>query len=201
LESEVADLPRLAVAAPAVMRPLWARPKWQAASAMVALATAAAVFLVPRRSVQGLQDHARFKGGDSLGLFVRGAGQEAQRVVPGDVLGPGDAIRFELTTRAASHVVVVGLDAKGQVTPYYPTAGNAKPIVAGKGMLLPGSIVLDDTLGAERIFAVLCDGPIAVSRVVEAAEAAVKANPGHPEEVEKLELDCRQPSFLIEKAK
>src|SRR5262249_6301084 len=94
---------------------------------------------------------------------------------------------------------IVGIDSARKVTAYAPAEGTLLAIPKGKNMLLEGSIVLDETLGPERIVAVRCATSMPIARVVEKATQALEAAGGDPVAVTAIDLGCTQTSFLIKK--
>lgn len=167
--------------------------------AALAAAAAAALFLVPSGGgLPGDDRTIRSKGGDSLAVFASRGG-EVDRLLPGDPLSPGDAIRFEVAVPRRSWVVVLGIDAAGAVTPY--AGGDAGvPLEPGAATLLPGSIVLDDTPGTERLVALFCERPVDAREAIRAGEAALVRAGGDP--AASLELSiagCRQASLPFRK--
>lgn len=161
-----------------------------AATAVIVLAIA------PGRGVE--QDGVRSKGGDvapALGFFVRtddgarlGQGGEALRAGDQIQLAPTDPSRDDAAPRA---LVVVGLDATGAVAVY---AAETVDTARRKGLgprLLPTSLVLDDSEGAERFFAVWGDDVVATRAATLAAAAVVAArvrSGTSPADVERLPL-------------
>lgn len=174
-------------------RPLRRRRVVAAAGAL--LAAAAALFVLwPRgdERAAGL----RAKGGLSLDLAVRRQDGRVEEVLPGDRLAAGDAIRFRVASPTAGQLVIVGLDAAGQVSAYVaPTA-----IPAGRGDWLDGAIELDDTPGAERVVAILCPESTAVSEVLAAGHRALAGAGGDPALVTALALPgCQEASTWFAK--
>lgn len=170
----------------------WARP------AIAALAAAAAVVLV----VQLVPHNAnRAKGGDRLLLYARtGTTGQVSEVLPGEILAPDDAIRFSVSIKSDAFVVIVGIDAAGAVTPYVPVDGN-DPVFLRRGpnQLIEGSIILDETLGPERVIAFACVNPVPVENIRAASAAALQEAGGDPRAIERVDVDCRQTSVLFEK--
>ncbi len=163
-------------------------------------AAAASVAIAVRVPDQPWSSQERSKGqAERLELVVRQQDGRTEMVPPGGPLSPEDAVRFRLSTGAAGHLVVVGLDAAGAVTPYAPRDGQALPVGAGSGQILAGSVILDETLGPERVFGVLCDQAIPVDDVVARARAALQQAGGDPGAVARIDVDCRQTSFLFNK--
>lgn len=158
-------------------------------------ATAAAALLlvvgtdVPAPDVRG-------KGAGTLALIARNPDGTIERVLPGDALAPGDAIRFEVRTSEPAVVAVLGIDAAGAVTPYVEEVA----IEAGGPQVLPGAILLDETLGPERIVALFCREPIGRAALVQAGIEALERAGGDPADELVLEVsDCLQTSLLIRK--
>ncbi len=171
------------LAAEIAPRPLHRRRVVVAAG--VLLAAAAALLLVLRPRGDERAAGLRAKGGFSLDLAVRHRQDgRVDEVLPGDRLAAGDAIRFRVASPAAGQLVVVGLDATGQVSAYVPPTA----IPAGRGDWLDGAIELDDARGAERIVAVLCPESIAAGDVVAAGRRALARAGGDPVAVSALGL-------------
>jgi hypothetical protein len=161
-----------------------------------ALAAAAAILLVVvRKSPE--PPTVRTKGGLALGLVAKRLDGRIETLTSPAALAPGEAIEFELSSEVAGFVSVVGVDAAGVISPYAP----ARRLAAGGHQMLDGSIVLDATLGAERIFAVMCESEIEMDVIVDRARSALARVGGNPAEIELLALPatCSQASFLIEK--
>jgi hypothetical protein len=144
----------------------------------------------------------RTKGGAvTLALVVRHVDGSTERVVPGALLRPNEAIRFELTTARAGFVGVVGLDSAQVVSAYAPASGTLPALPAGRAQLLDGSVILDNTAGAERIVAVVCAKTRSIEDVAAAAKRALARAGGDPRGVGALEIDCDQSSFVFAKAR
>jgi hypothetical protein len=142
----------------------------------------------------------RTKGRGALDLVVRRADGRVEPVVAGTLLHAGESVRFIVTTDEGGYLAIVGADARQAVTAYQPAIGQARPIDAGRRQLIDGSVVLDDAPGAERMIAVVCARPLSVDVVTAAARQALARAGGDPRRMSALELDCRQLSFVIEKA-
>jgi hypothetical protein len=141
------------------------RASWRlpAAAAAAGLAAAASVLLL-------LRPAERTKGpGFALGMYVQ-HGSEVRRAGPGEVVAPGDAVRFAVTTPAGGYVAVLSLDPKGRGSVYYPLGARAAPVAAGAEVLLPLGMRLDGTLGEERIMALFCTSAVELEPVRAALE-------------------------------
>jgi hypothetical protein len=167
-----------------------------------ALAAAAAVAFLVLPTPDGPPDAGpaiRSKGGDSLAVFASRGGA-VEPLLPGDPLAPGDAIRFEVAAPTRSWVLVLGLDAAGVVTAYAAGDGEGVPLAAGAATVLPGSIVLDETGGAERLVALFCDHPVRAGDAVRAGERALARVGGDPTAALQVEVPgCRQASLPFRK--
>lgn len=164
------------------------------AGALTLAAAAALVFTLRAKPVTSRAkpmtsiDDTRIKGGGfMLELVARRADGRVEPVFEGSVLHPNDAVRFVVTAPEPGQLAVVGLDAAGQVSIYSPAA----PTTTGPHEL-PGSIVLDDTLGTERFVALLCRELLDDATLRRAAKggAMTPSLPG----------SCRQTSLTIRKA-
>jgi hypothetical protein len=65
--------------------------------------------------------------------------------------------------------VIASIDAAGNATIYYPYAGRTSVQLPDAPVHeVPGSVVLDRTLGPERVFALLAHAPISTEPVLAA---------------------------------
>jgi len=175
-------------------------PRLRIVGALSALAAgAAALVLALRPAAPPPPSSVRTKGGLQLELVARHADGRVERVLPEAVLHPGEAIRFRISSDADGWLAVVGVDGARQVTPYVPPSGRCPRTAPARDRLLDGSVILDDTLGVERIFASLCPREVAVAEVVAAARRALDQAGGDPAHVGDLGIGCRQASVLIRK--
>jgi hypothetical protein len=155
------------------------RPRWWRAAAPV-LAAAAALLLALGRPWQYWLERddgaTRTKGSVAqLSWVVRRGG----RVVvgrPDQPLHAGDALGFAIRAREPVYVAVLGRDAAGRVSVYYPEAAELALVSAGGDQPLPLAVELDATPGDEQLHGVFCRRPVPVAQVKEAIERA----PGAP---------------------
>jgi hypothetical protein len=146
------------------------------------------------------RDVLRLKGSFALSAFVkRGENVEAAR--SGERFHPGDALRFEYSATTAGHLAIVSLDAKQVVSLYYPVASaRTAPAPAGSKLLLPGSTILDETLGEETVIGVHCPRPFELATLrarLPALLAALRA--GRPHGALLPEPGCRTARFELRK--
>ena len=166
------------------------RWSWRPLLGLAAAAAACLLLLVPSMEAPGV----RTKGGPWFSVIARRADGSIDRVLPGDSLAPGDAIRFEVRAGEPAVVAVLGIDAAGAVTPY--VEGIA--LEPGEPAVLPGAIRLDETLGPERLVALFCPTPIDRDRLVELGVDALRRASGDPARELRLDApDCTQASVLI----
>ncbi|MCU1278147.1 MAG: hypothetical protein JWM53_1693, partial [bacterium] len=127
------------------------RRRWIVAVPIFAAAALVLFLFVPRLRTLPSE---RAKGGAAalvLDVVVRHADGTVEALAPGKRVRAGDAVRFVVSTARPGHLVILGLDAAGKVSVYVADGGQAHPIVRGARQAMPGSIILDDTPGAERL--------------------------------------------------
>jgi anti-sigma factor RsiW len=155
---------------------------------LVPAAAMAALLLLHVRS--GNDGYVGVKGGARLTLQSRSGA-----LSDGAHVHAGDELRFVVGAPAAAQVLVLGLNEKGELFPYYPLQGERSvPIAAGQGVAVPGSVVLDAQPGRERFYVLLSETPISVATVQEAVRA------GHVTlDAPTLPIQASQASVLVQK--
>lgn len=114
-------------------------------------------------------DTLGIKGMPVLQVFARRQGlgtvaAEVTKVKDGDHLAAGDALRFVLYPTGLPYVLIASVDGAAQTSIYYPFHGEASAEVDNKNTVpVPGSIVLDQAPGPERIFVIHSERPISAS--------------------------------------
>jgi hypothetical protein len=64
-----------------------------------------------------------------------------------------DRVRFAYSVPAAGHLMIFGVDERGEIFPYYGEGSlSSIPVGGDTQTLLPGSIAFEDRRGMERIF-------------------------------------------------
>ena len=173
---------------------------WRGARPLAGVLLAAAALLalvVVRRPTSRERapsvDDTQVKGDGIVAELVvrrRNSGH-VEAVGPGDVLHPGDAIRVRVRSPRAGYLVVMGLDGRGEVSQYVPAA-NGAPLAAKAGETTPeGSVILDDSVGAEQLIVALCDSPEVAAGAPDAARRAVRAA-GGAHDARHLDIACLQ---------
>jgi len=143
----------------------------------LALPLAAGLLLLARGHQVGLHPSGHLptsetigiKGTPTLQVFARRralgtAAAEVTKVKDGDRLAAGDALRFVLSPTGLPYVLIASVDGAAQTSVYYPFQGEASAEVDSKDPVpVPGSIVLDQAPGPERIFVIHSERPISAS--------------------------------------
>lgn len=131
------------------------------------LAAAAGLLLFLRPDPTG----ERTKGaGIGLAMYVL-HGDAVRRTGPGEVVAPGDAVRFSVTTPEPAYVAVLSVDPAGRASIYFPAGPMAAPVAAGRDVALPLATRLDATVGEERVVGLFCDRPVELEPLRAGLEA------------------------------
>jgi hypothetical protein len=165
--------------------------------ALAALAAGALVGL-GLRPVGGLEEERYTAKGAGLVLEVyRDAEGPDERLLDGASARPGDRIGFRVQSAEAGHLLVVGVDDRGQVYPCHPQgpAPAAARLEPQAGAVdLPAAVQLDPTLGVERIVALRCAEPFDLE---ELRPALIGLPPEGP--VPALRAGCEQDIVRLHK--
>jgi hypothetical protein len=143
-----------------------------------AAALAAGLSLLVRPTDPGAS--LRTKGTHRFGFFVLHQG-EVRRGGANEELLPGDRLRFVARSEASEFVGILSRDGAGRATVYYPAADRAASLRPGVEELFDSSVELDDTLGAERLYALFCREAVSLEPLRLALEkdgAAFRSPPG-----------------------
>ncbi|HKQ71578.1 MAG TPA: hypothetical protein VJT73_19670, partial [Polyangiaceae bacterium] len=179
---------------------------------LVACAAALLLFFRQPAGVSSLGEHEtpgqgdareRVKGASELLLVARRGG----RVFPVDrfnhELGAGDEIRAVVTQSDPTRpwLLVASIDGSAKTNVYFPFRGQKSGHLEHVGRWeVPGSIVLDDSPGPERIFAFFSKEPLDAALVAKSLEALGRE--GWPAVRAKSEIALEgvvQSSVLLEK--
>ncbi len=171
------------------------------------LAAAAVLLLVDTRGADPDKRHdvapeLAIKGGPALQGYALRDGR-VFRVSDGDVLAAGDEIRFAVTPAGAGYVLIASVDGRGHATIYVPYDGERSVVIDPRARTeLPGSIVLDDAMGPERVFAVFSTSPIRAADVWPALQRLAAAGPEALRSSARLDLrvPATQVSLVFQKA-
>ena len=174
-------------APPPLRRPAPRRRLGRALGAAAAGLAAAAAFALLLRPEEG----TRAKGGPSIGVWVEHDGR-LRRAQSGERVAPGDFVQLTYSGAAPLYGAILSLDGAGRVSRYFPDEEHAAALAPGSAQRFPRSTQLDDVLGRETVYALLCREPVALKPLLDALAAGrAPAQPGCY--VERVELDKERP--------
>jgi hypothetical protein len=144
------------------------------------------------------------KGPSEVRVFARRnqpATAEVIRVNDGDRLAAGDALRFVLSPTGLPYVLIASIDGAGQANIYYPFHGETSIEVDPEGTVsVPGSIVLDQAPGPERIFVLHSGKPIRAQTVRDVLAKVAAGGAPMIRGVQRLPIEGTvQSTLLLEK--
>jgi Putative zinc-finger len=149
------------------------RARWLVPAATLALAAGAVVALRPEGGL-------RTKGSAvSVGMHVQHGG-EVRRAGPGEVLAPGDTVRFTYSASEPGYLAILSVDGAGVASVYYPEGPETVPVEAAHDAALPLGTRLDGVLGEERVVGLFCAQPRNLEPVRQALQAAAPGLPDVP---------------------
>ncbi len=132
----------------------------------------------------------RTKGAPTLHFHVRRDGRVFEGG-PGDLIRPGDALRFAYSWPEGGELAVLSRDGAGTVSAYFPAGERTFTAAPGEKIDLPGAVLLDDVVGDEVLYGVFC----AEATPLSVIERAVDARPEDPElagcVVDRIRVDKR----------
>jgi hypothetical protein len=144
----------------------------------------------------------RIKGGEPT---LRSFARRMQHVFPirdGMELHPGDEMRFVVDSPRLQYLLVASVDGVGKVNIYFPYDGSQSGLITtGKPTELPGSIVLDNAPGPERVFAFYSQKPLLRAELEPVLKALGASGPAGIRRKELPPVPAEGLStFLFEKA-
>jgi hypothetical protein len=144
----------------------------------------------------------RTKGEISLAFYVQ-KGAEAVPGRSGGIYRENDRIQFTYSSGSHRYLFLVSLDDHGAVSNFNHKASDSSiPISPGSNRLLEGSIILDDSIGPERIFAIFSSTPLRFKEIKAATDRAhreLKKTGGSVRDLTRLPLPYPQASVLLMK--
>ena len=118
----------------------------------------------------------------------------------GEPLAAGDGLRFVIMPDRAAYLLIASIDGAGVASIYFPYGGARSERVDGARVELPGSIVLDDAPGPERLFAIFSDEPIDAAPIAAQLRDLGAQGPEAIRETSRLDVAVRaQLSLVFEK--
>jgi hypothetical protein len=161
--------------------------RWAAGLATAAAALGLWLVVTPDR---GDESGTRSKGKPAISFYWK-HGDVTRKGGLREIVFPGDAIDFAVSTDRPAFLAIISIDGSRQASVYYPDGPVAAPLGVGRDQVLPLSVVLDDVLGLERVVGVFCDRAIPVDQL----EAAVSHGTAIPDgcESDALTIEKRRP--------
>lgn len=133
------------------------RSRWWLGAPVAALAAAAVAVIVLRAPSEPSE---RPKGSGPALILAAGSPSSLVPVSTNDVIHAGDSLQAGYTSTKDGFGAVLSLDGAGTVSAYVPAVGDALvALPAGTERSFPGSTVLDEVLGPERIAIIWCAAP------------------------------------------
>ncbi len=114
------------------------------------------------------------KGSPTFSTYLRHNG-EVTRLHDGAATHEGDEIRFVAVSETLPYLLVCSIDGAGKASVYFPFDGSESGALAlGSRVELPGSVILDEAPGPERVFALFSARPLPAADAVAALRAIGK---------------------------
>lgn len=111
----------------------------------------------------------RIKGASfSLEVLAHDSQNGIRPVNSGDTVFPGERLGFKVLARRSGYLMIIGLDDQGQDYLCYPQHNNSQAAPLGpthQPLGLDEAVRLDEVLGHERIIALFCESPFALSDI------------------------------------
>lgn len=170
---------------PSGWRAWWASTSWASrAWAPLVVLTLLMVYVVPRPRAD---DNRTKGGGPTLAMYVNRP-EGPVRAEPGVALSAGAQVQFRYTASGRRYLYLVSVDGRQAITPLAPADGGLSvPIEPTGDHVLPGSIILDDAVGAERVFAFYTDVPMSFELVQTALSRALEDHGGDAEALDHVQ--------------
>jgi len=129
------------------------------------------------QSIPGDLGDIGIKGGGDLLTYAR-RGNKVTRLAPGGLVAAGDALRFVVETGAHRYLFIAGVDGGGHAHAYFPFGQwQSVPVAPHARFEVPGSLVLDNAPGPERIFAMVSSRPLDGDAVRAILEELARGGP------------------------
>jgi hypothetical protein len=133
----------------------------------------------------------RLNGNSQVGFYIK-RGSRVERGASGVVAYPGDQLRFTYSSERPAYLAVLGRDERA-ASVYFPSGESAVRIERGRHVPLDFSLELDEQLGEEQLYVVLCPAQYALSPLVAELEASGQLRAGAGCFVERIALHKEAP--------
>lgn len=164
------------------------------APAALAIMLIGSVWIVSQREFTSNEDiSTRVKGGSSLNYFILHEGK-LRRGSDREQVFPRDVLQFFYSASSETYLAILSVDGARNVNVYYPIGETHTALIAaGVDRELPLSTELDDVLGEERIYQIVCEA----AQPIETLKSLVTARPENP----KIPSGCRAKTLVLVKQK
>jgi len=142
-------------------------PRWILAG--VASGIVMLSFIIPlgraylSRSSERSSSGAGSPGSPRIGFSIERGGK-LQRAASGDVVLPGDRIRFTYSSERDAQFALLHVS-RGTAEVYFPASDSTVLVPAGRDAAVDLTIVLDNRAGADRVFGLFCEASVALEPV------------------------------------
>ena len=119
-------------------------------------------------------------------------GSHVERGVNGGTACPGDQLRFTYSSERPAYLAVLGHDERA-ASVYFPSGQSAVRVEGGRDRPLDFSLELDEQLGEEQLYLVLCPSQYALSPLLAELEARGELRAGADCLVERIALHKEAP--------
>lgn len=131
----------------------------------------------------------RTKGTLNLEIIALQPDGSTRFVKPDEALHAEDVVSFRVTVPSTGYLSIVGVDHK-QASKYFPLADDPAYVDKSGPWLPDVRVSLDDTLGTEQVFAVLCREPMSAEALLRQAERALKNAKSNVQAIGSLDSGC-----------
>ena len=133
--------------------------RWVATPMALATAAALVLWVVVPKSEPPQNTSITYKGDFAVRVVAQRRAGDQFAVTNGSKLIKGDALRFVINTSKGGYLSIVSVDAHQRLSNFYPQKSpqqQTRPFrIARQGeVVLPGSVILDQTLGVEHFIIV-----------------------------------------------
>jgi hypothetical protein len=169
------------------------------------IASAAVLLLVIALSIGTLttdKPTIRMKGSAHLSFFVQRDGK-VEEGISGGTYYENDRIQFVYSSVNFKYLFLFSVDQNGRISNFnHLSSAHSVAIQPGNKQVLEGSIILDDSLGPERIFGIFSNKPLEFDEIKQLFSNAYHQTiqqGGNIYSLKELPIQFPHPSILINK--
>jgi hypothetical protein len=140
-------------------------------------AAAAAVLVISLPKIDPNEDTTPKGKGLSLRVYRERQGS-VEKALVGEPFQKDDRLRFEVDLPKPGHVMIVGVEERGDKYRCFPNRGDdSAALPAGERQLLPDTIQLDESVGQETLHLLLCPEPFGFDDLRWSSEKRLEVPP------------------------